>query len=115
LTGLLCRSAAKGRAHGKGSAACGRPGPTLWSVVLASLHLCEVAAAMVGTEAVFFSTIVAAWLVLPAVVGPRNVLDAGCFYMLVSLGIVVVISVASQVSTLRLRLSLSAKACAREV
>jgi len=32
---------------------------------------------------------VAAWLVLPAVVGPRNVLDAGCFYLLVSLGIVV--------------------------
>ncbi|HWS80014.1 MAG TPA: hypothetical protein VN178_03245 [Rubrobacter sp.] len=50
---------------------------------------------MVGAEAVFFSTIVAAWLVLPAVVGLKNVLDAGCFYMLISLGIVVVISVAS--------------------
>jgi hypothetical protein len=49
---------------------------------------------MVGGEAVFFSTIVAAWLVLPAIVGPRNVLDAGCFYMLVSLGIVVVVDVA---------------------
>jgi hypothetical protein len=50
---------------------------------------------MVGAQAVFFSTIVAAWLVLPAVVGPRNVLDAGCFYMLVSLGIVMVVGVAS--------------------
>ena len=49
---------------------------------------------MVGAEAVFFTTIVAAWLVLPAVVGPKNVLDAGCFYMLVSLGIVVVVDVA---------------------
>jgi hypothetical protein len=62
---------------------------------LASLHFCEVASAVVGAEAVFFSTVVAAWLVLPAVVGLKNVLDAGCFYMLISLGIVVVISVAS--------------------
>jgi hypothetical protein len=49
-------------------------------VVLASLLFCEVAAAMVGAEAaVFFSTLVAAWMVLPAVVGRTNVLDAGCF------------------------------------
>ena len=94
MTSLLSRAAAKGRVHGKGSAARGRLGPTLGSLVLASLLLCEVAAAMVGGEAVFFSTIVAAWLVLPAVVGPRNVLDAGCCYMLISLGIVVVVDVA---------------------
>jgi hypothetical protein len=62
---------------------------------LVSLLYCEVVAAMVGAEAVFFSTLVAAWLVLPAVVGPRYVLDAGCFYMLISLGIVVIVSVAS--------------------
>jgi hypothetical protein len=42
---------------------------------------------MVGAQAVFFSTIVAAWIVLPAVVEPRNVLDAGCFYMLISPGV----------------------------
>jgi predicted membrane protein len=90
----LCRAAAKGRVYGKGSAARGRLGPTLGSLVLASLLLCEVAAAMLGAEAVFFSTIVAAWLVLPAVVGPRNILDAGCFYMLISLGIVVVVGAA---------------------
>jgi hypothetical protein len=95
LIGLLCRAAAKDRVPGKGSVARGRFGPTLGSVVLASLLLCEVAAAMVGAEAVFFSTIVAAWLVLPAVVGSRNVLDAGCFYMLVSLGIVVTVRAAS--------------------
>jgi hypothetical protein len=95
LTGFLYRSGAKGRGHGRGSAARGRLGPTLGSLVLASLLLCEVAAAVVGAEVVFFSTLVAAWLVLPAVVGPRNVLDAGCFYMLISLGIVVVVSVPS--------------------
>jgi hypothetical protein len=102
LTGLLYRSGANGRVPGKGSAARGRLGTTLGSVVLASLLLCEVAAAMVGAEAVFFSTLVAAWLVLLAVVGPKNVLDAGCFYMLISLGIVVVVSVASHCAGLRL-------------
>jgi hypothetical protein len=91
----LCRSAVKGRVHGKGGGARGRLGPTLGSVALASLLFCEMAAAMVGAEAVFFSTLVAAWLILSAVVVPRNVLDAGCFYMLISLGIVVVVSVAS--------------------
>ena len=94
MTGLLFRSGANGRVHGKGSAARGRLGPTLGSVVLASLLLCEMAAAMVGAEAVFFSTLVAALLVLPVIVGLRNVLDAGCFYMLISLGIVVVVDVA---------------------
>ena len=94
MTSLLCRAAAQGRAHGKYGAVRGRLGPALGSVVLASLLICEVASAMVGAQAVFFSTIVAAWLVLPAVVESRNVLDAGCFYMLISLGIVVVVDVA---------------------
>lgn len=94
MTSLLFRADAKGQAHGMDGAARGRFGPKLGSVVLASLLLCEVAAAMLGAEAVFFSTLVAAWLVLPAVVGPRKVLDAGCFYMLISLGIVVVVDVA---------------------
>jgi hypothetical protein len=102
LTGFLYGSGANGRVHGKGSAARGRLESTLGSVVLASLLLCEVAAAMVGAEAAFFSTLVAAWLVLPAVVGLKNVLDAGCFYMLISLGIVVVVSVASHCAGLRL-------------
>jgi hypothetical protein len=85
----------KDQALGKGSGPRGRLALTLGSVVLASLLFCEVASAMVGAEAVFFSTIMAAWLVLPAVVGLRNVLDAGCFYMLISLGIVLVVGVAS--------------------
>ncbi len=88
LTGLWCKTGEKGQA-------LGRLGPTLGSVVLASLLICEVASAIVGAETVFFSTIVAAWLVLPVIVGPRNVLDAGCFYMLISLGIVMVVGVAS--------------------
>ena len=94
MTGLLFRAAEKGRVHGKDGAARGRLGTTLGSLVLASLLLCEVAAAMIGAEAVFFSTLVAAWLVLPVLVGLRNGLDAGCFYMLISLGIVVVVDAA---------------------
>jgi hypothetical protein len=57
---MLCRAAAKGREHSKGSAARRRLGSTLGSVVLASLLLCEVAAAIVGAQAVFFSILVAA-------------------------------------------------------
>jgi hypothetical protein len=81
----LEQSGREGRLYGKSSGVRGRLGPTLGSLVLASLLLCEV-----GAEAAYYSIIVAAWLVLPVVVGLRNVLDAACFYMLVSLGIVVV-------------------------
>jgi hypothetical protein len=88
LTGLWCKKGERGQT-------LGRLGPTLGSVVLASLLICEVASAIVGAETVFFSTIVAAWLVLPVIVGLRNVLDVGCFYMLISLGIVMVVGVAS--------------------
>ena len=88
MTGLWCKAGEKGRAFG-------RLGPMLGTVALTSLLFCEVVAAMVGAEAVLFSTLLAAWLILPAVVGLRNVLDAGCFFMLVSLGIVVVVSIAS--------------------
>ncbi len=64
------------------------------SAVLVLLLVSEVASLVAGTGMVFFASIVAAWLVLPAVVGFRNVLDAGCYFMLVSLGIVVVVDLA---------------------
>jgi hypothetical protein len=62
--------------------------------LLAVLLLVKVSFSLVGAETVFFVCIVLAWLVLPAVAGFRNILDAGCLYMLVSLGIVVVVHVA---------------------
>jgi hypothetical protein len=46
--------------------------------------------------ALYFASIAAAWLVLPAVVRFENVLDAGCFFMLVSLGILVVVDLAGK-------------------
>ena len=67
----------------------------LGSALLAVLLFAEVGSSLVGAGTVFFACIVIAWLVLPAVVGFKNVLDAGCFFMLVSLGIVVVVSAAS--------------------
>ena len=72
----------------------GRARAELGSALLAVLLLVEVASLLVGAEAVFFVCIVLAWLILPAVVGFRNILDAGCLYMFVSLGIVVVVHVA---------------------
>ena len=63
--------------------------------MLALLLVSEVASLLVGAETVYFVSIVAAWFVLPAVVGLKHVLDAGCFFMLVSLGIVVVVDLAA--------------------
>jgi hypothetical protein len=80
----------------------GRAWPELGSALLAVLLLVEVASSLAGTGTVFFACIVLAWLVLPAVVGFRNVLDAGCLYMFVSLGIVVVVHVAMHVPVLQL-------------
>ena len=68
--------------------------PALGSALLVLLLFFEVASAIAGAETVFFATMVLAWLVLPAVVGFKDVLDAGCLYMLVSLGVVVVVDVA---------------------
>ena len=80
----------------------GRAGAEFGSALLAVLLLVEVASSLVGAETVYFVCIVLAWLVLPAVVGFRNILDAGCLYMLVSLGIVVVVHVAVHGPVLRL-------------
>ena len=85
MTGPI--ESAKERSYRKG-------GGWLGSVVLASLLFTEVASSILGAEVVFFSALVVAWLVLPAVVGARNILDAGCLFMLVSLGTVVVVDVA---------------------
>ena len=84
MTGFGKRARRKGR----------RLDNTFGSAVLGLLLASEVASLLTGTETVFFASIVAAWLVLPAVVGLRNVLDAGCLFMLVSLGIVVVVDAA---------------------
>jgi len=75
---------------------CWRLGEVSGSVVLVSLLVSEVASLLTGMGTLYFASIVAAWLVLPAIVGFKNILDAGCFFMLVSLGILVVVDLAGQ-------------------
>jgi hypothetical protein len=67
------------------------------SAVLVVLLVFEVAAVVAGAETTFFACILAAWFVLPAIVGLKNVLDAGCYFMLVSLGIVVMVDLVKAV------------------
>ena len=49
---------------------------------------------LAGAEAAFFTTVLAAWLLFPLLVGLRNTLDAGGAFMLIALGVVVVVGVA---------------------
>ena len=72
-----------------------RLGEVSGSVVLLLLFS-EVASLVTGIGALYFASIAAAWLVLPAVEMVENVLDAGCFFMLISLGILIVINLAGQ-------------------
>jgi hypothetical protein len=69
---------------------------TRGSIVLALLLASEVASLVTEVGILYFASILVAWLVLPAIVGFRNILDAGCVFMLVSLGIAVVVDAAGQ-------------------
>jgi hypothetical protein len=73
-----------------------RLGEVSGSVVLLVLLFSEVVSLVTGIGALYFTSIMAAWLVLPAVVEFKNVLDAGCFFMLVSLGILIVTNLVGQ-------------------
>ena len=68
---------------------------TLKSVGVGLLLFAVVTSAIAGAEAAFFLTLVAAWLLFPVLVGLRNTLDAGCSFMLISAGVVVVVELAS--------------------
>ena len=65
------------------------------SGVLAGLLLAVVASVMVGSHAALLGAVVGAWLALGAIVGVRNVLDAGCFFMLLVVGVIVVVDLAA--------------------
>jgi len=66
----------------------------LESAVVGLLLFSVVASSIAGSEAVFFSTVLAAWALFPLLVGFRNTLDAGCYFMMISLGVVVVVGIA---------------------
>ena len=65
------------------------------SGVLVGLLLAVVASVMVGSHAIFLGAVLGAWLTLGAIVGVRNVLDAGCFFMLLVVGVIVVVDLAA--------------------
>jgi hypothetical protein len=58
------------------------------------LLLSMVVSAIVGAQTAYFITILAAWLLFPMLVGFRNTLDAGCAFMLISLGVAMVVGIA---------------------
>jgi Ca2+/Na+ antiporter len=64
------------------------------SGVLGGLLLTAAVSAIVGSPAMLMCAVVGAWLSLAAVVGLRNVLDAGCYFMLLVVGVIVVVELA---------------------
>jgi hypothetical protein len=58
------------------------------------LLLSVVVSVILGSGMALFVTMVVAWSLFPVLVASRNVLDAGCAFMLISVGILVVVSVA---------------------
>ncbi len=56
--------------------------------------LSVVASTIAGSERGFFSTLLASWLLFPVLVGFRNTLDAGCAFMLISLGVMMAVGLA---------------------
>lgn len=55
----------------------------IWLLLLAA-----VVSAISGSGPAMFSTMLTAWTLFPFLVGLKNTLDAGCFFMLVTVGIV---------------------------
>ncbi len=58
------------------------------------LLLSVVVSVVVGSGTALFVTMLVAWALFPVLVGFRNVLEAGCAFMLISVGILVVVGVA---------------------
>ena len=64
------------------------------TAVLSGLLLTIVVSAVVGAQALLFGAVAGAWAALCASVGVRNVLDAGCAFMLVVVGVILVADLA---------------------
>jgi hypothetical protein len=84
---------------GRSGGGCGRSGThtgrnlyarnALKSAGVVLLLFAVVASTIAGAETAFF-TVLTAWVLFPMLVGFRNTLDAGCAFMLISVGVVVV-------------------------
>ena len=60
------------------------------------LLLSVVVSVVLGSGMALFATMLVAWALFPVLVGLRNVLEAGCAFMLISVGVLVVVGVAQQ-------------------
>ena len=67
---------------------------TLRSVGVGLLLLSVVISTIAGAESALLFTVLAAWLLFPVLVGLERTLDAGCVFMLISVGVVLVVSAA---------------------
>jgi hypothetical protein len=72
----------------------GRLGDALRSVGVGLLLFLVVGAAIAGAEVALFFTVLTAWLLFPVLGGIRSTLDAGCAFMLISIGVLVVVGLA---------------------
>ena len=67
---------------------------TLRSAGVGLLLLSVVISTIAGAESALLFTVLAAWLLFPVLVGLERTLDAGCAFMLISVGVVLVVSAA---------------------
>ena len=96
LSGLAC-DPDRGRSRpvtGEHARRGGRFSDALRSAGVGLLLLSVVISAIAGAEAALLLTVLAAWLIFPLLVGLERTLDAGCAFMLISVGVVLVVSAA---------------------
>lgn len=67
----------------------GRLGEWIRSSVVDLLLFSVLVFSIAGAGTALFCTVILAWALFPLLVGTRDVLDSGCGFMLISLGIVV--------------------------
>ena len=72
----------------------GRTGDWVKSSVVGLLLFSVVASSVAGAGTLLFCIVILAWALFPLLVGTRDALEAGCIFMLVSLGVVIVVGLA---------------------
>jgi hypothetical protein len=98
--GKAAEGGGMGRVHCSGRVGAGWPPAryrlldSLKSGAVGLLLLSVVVSVILGSEMALFATMLVAWALFPVLVGLRNVLEAGCAFMLVSVGVLVVVGVA---------------------
>jgi uncharacterized membrane protein YccC len=96
LSGSVC-DPNRGRSRPVTGGRAGR-GERFWdtfrSAGVGLLLLSVVISTITGAEAALLFTVLVAWLIFPLLVGLEKTLDAGCAFMLLSVGVVLVVSAA---------------------